>query len=190
MNKTTPSSTANDAWLRTMYTTRAVFSLVWVALALTVGQGSIAIGSLLLVIYPAWDALANAADARKSGGLAANTTQLINVLVSTATAIAMAIAVGRGMSAVFVVFGTWAVLSGLLQLGTALRRWKLAGAQWAMVLSGAQSALAGTFFVKQASGPSPMLRDLAGYATVGALYFAISAGVLFYRARKAARAAA
>jgi uncharacterized membrane protein HdeD (DUF308 family) len=180
---TTPSST----WLRTLYFTRAAFSLIWVALAFTVAKTSVPIASLLLVLYPAWDALANAADARRSGGMAANPPQVINAVVSAVTTVAMAIAVGRGMSAVFVVFGVWAVLSGLLQLGTAVRRWKRFGAQWAMGLSGTQSALAGVFFVKQASGAAPMLQDLAGYAAVGALYFLISATVLLYRERPAVR---
>ncbi len=59
-------------WLRTLYFTRAAFSLVWVALAFTIAKTSPAIGSVLLVLYPAWDALMNAVDAKQSGGLAAN----------------------------------------------------------------------------------------------------------------------
>jgi uncharacterized membrane protein HdeD (DUF308 family) len=172
-----------STWLRTLYFTRAAFSLIWVALAFTVAKASAPISGALLVLYPAWDALANAADAKRSGGIAANALQTINAAVSAVTAAAMTIAVGRGMSAVFVVFGAWAVLSGLLQLGTAVRRWKLFGAQWAMALSGTQSALAGAFFVKQASGPAPVLQNLAGYAAIGALYFVISASVLLYRER-------
>jgi uncharacterized membrane protein HdeD (DUF308 family) len=172
-----------STWLRTLYFTRAGFSLIWVALAFTVGAASPVIGGVLLVLYPAWDALANAVDAKRSGGAAKNQPQTINAVVSAVTTVAMAIAVGRGMPAVFVVFGAWAVLSGLLQLGTAVKRWKSFGAQWAMALSGAQSALAGAFFVKQAGGPAPMLQNLAGYAAVGALYFLISASVLAYRAR-------
>jgi len=39
--------------------------------------------------------------------------------------------------------------------------------------------------VHKASGPAPMLQELAGYAAVGALYFLISASVLFYRERTA-----
>lgn len=74
------------------------------------------------------------------------------------------------------VFGVWAVFAGLLQLATAMRRWKTAGAQWAMVLSGAQSALAGIFFVKMAGGPAAVgITDIAPYAAFGALYFFISA---------------
>lgn len=178
---------SNPNWLRTLYLTRAAFSIAWVVLAFAVAPASPFVASVLLVVYPAWDALANAVDARQSGGMAANPTQMINVLVSAVTTAAMAVAVGRGMGAVFVVFGAWAVLSGLLQLGTAVRRWRHHGAQWAMVLSGAQSALAGGFFVTQASGPAPRLQDLAGYAAVGALYFLISGSVLFYRERRAAR---
>ena len=177
-------------WLQKLYFTRATFSLIWVALALTVAKSSAVASTVLLVLYPAWDAVANAVDARQSGGSAANKPQAINAVVSAVTTAAMAIEVGQGMSAVFVVFGVWAVLSGLLQLGTAVGRWKRVGAQWAMALSGTQSALAGAFFVKQASGPAPMLQDLAGYAAVGALYFLISATVLVFRERTTRRAPA
>jgi uncharacterized membrane protein HdeD (DUF308 family) len=80
------------------------------------------------------------------------------------------------MNWVLDVFGAWAILSGLLQLGTAVRRWKQFGAQWAMVLSGAQSALAGAFFIVQASAPMPpAVVKVAGYAAVGAFYFLVSA---------------
>ncbi|WP_228141907.1 hypothetical protein, partial [Acinetobacter baumannii] len=50
------------------------------------------------------------------------------------------------------------------------------GAQWAMVLSGAQSALAGGFFIFQATTPAvPSIADVAGYAGGGAIYFLVSA---------------
>lgn len=80
------------------------------------------------------------------------------------------------MNLVLAVFGAWAILAGLLQLGTAIRRWRSFGAQWAMVLSGAQSALAGGFFIFQASTPAvPSIATVTGYAGVGALYFLVSA---------------
>jgi hypothetical protein len=45
-----------------------------------------------------------------------------------------------------------------------------------MVLSGAQSALAGAFFIVQAQSPTPpALANIAGYAGFGAFYFLISA---------------
>jgi hypothetical protein len=78
------------------------------------------------------------------------------------------------MNAVFVVFGAWATLSGLFQLSTAVRRWK-SGAQWVMILSGAQSALAGVFFILMARAATPPdISSIAGYAALGAFYFALS----------------
>lgn len=45
-----------------------------------------------------------------------------------------------------------------------------------MVLSGGQSALAGGFFILQATTPmSPTIANVAGYAAVGAIYFLVSA---------------
>lgn len=48
-----------------------------------------------------------------------------------------------------------------------------------MVLSGAQSALAGGFFIKQAIGAAaPDITDIAPYAAFGAFYFLVSAAWL------------
>ncbi|GLK73343.1 DUF308 domain-containing protein [Ancylobacter dichloromethanicus] len=168
--------TGQEQWLKHYYFARTVFSAAWVAAAFTVGRQSPTIGTILLVAYPAWDALANYIDASRSGGLGRNRTQAINVAVSVATTLAVILALTMSMNWVIGVFGVWAILSGLLQLGTALRRWKSSGAQWAMILSGAQSALAGTFFIVQSQMPMPpSIANIAGYAAVGALYFLISA---------------
>ena len=138
------------------------------------GQHSWVIAAALLVAYPAWDALANFVDASRSGGLGQNRTQTINVSVATTLAVVLALAMS--MNWVLGVFGVWAILSGLLQLGSAVRRWKSYGAQWAMILSGGQSALAGTFFIVQARMPMPpSITSVAGYAAVGAFYFLVSA---------------
>lgn len=170
-----PAPSLQDRWLTQYYLARTAFSLIWVAAALTLGLQHPGFGAVLLVIYPLWDAAANYADAARNGGLGRNRTQAINVLVSVVTTLSVLIALQSGLSAVLAVFGAWAVLSGLLQLATAIRRWK-AGAQWAMVLSGAQSALAGTFFVIQAQQSVPVvLPTIAGYAAFGAIYFLVSA---------------
>ena len=125
---------------------------------------------------PDSDALANFVDASRSGGLGQNCTQTINVVVSVATTLAVVLALAMSMNWVLGVFGVWAILSGLLQLGSAVRRWKSYGAQWAMILSGGQSALAGTFFIVQARMPMPpSITNVAGYAAVGAFYFLVSA---------------
>ena len=173
-------------WLARYFLGRAAFSLVWVAAILTVGQQVPALGAALLVIYPAWDAAANYFDANHNGGLGNNRTQAINVAVSTATALAVLVALGMSANTVLTVFGAWAILSGLLQLSTAIRRWKSAGAQWAMVLSGAQSALAGAFFVFQSLQSVPAIaQTVAGYAAFGAIYFLVSAIALVVSMRKA-----
>jgi uncharacterized membrane protein HdeD (DUF308 family) len=165
-----------ERWLKTYYFARVAFSAVWVAAAFTIGDAYSFVGAVLLVIYPLWDAAANLVDAQRSGGLANNQTQAINLLVSLATTIVVLIAVMINMHWVLGVYGAWAILSGLMQLGSAVRRWRTAGAQWAMILSGAQSALAGGFFVFQATqAPEPSIKNIAGYAAFGAFYFFISA---------------
>lgn len=181
---------AQEDWLRRYYFARAVFSILWVAAVLSIAPASSAAGAALLVAYPAWDALANIVDGRRSGGLGANATQLVNVVVSLAVTLGIAIAL-PDMHGVLTVFGAWAILSGLLQLGTALGRWRAVGAQWAMVLSGAQSALAGAVFIWQARMPQqPTAATVAGYAGFGAFYFLVSALSLQVRARRRARAQA
>ncbi|RXG92863.1 DUF308 domain-containing protein [Bradyrhizobium zhanjiangense] len=163
-------------WLKHYYFLRVAFSVAWVIAAFAIAPSSAVSAAALLVVYPAWDAAANYLDALCSGGLAQNRTQVLNVLVSLATTIAVILALQVSMNWVLGIFGAWAILSGLLQLGTAVRRWKRFGAQWAMVLSGGQSALAGGFFIFQASMPAvPSIANVAGYAAVGALYFLVSA---------------
>ena len=166
----------DEQWLKHYYFTRATFSAVWVALAFAVGQHFTAIGAALLISYPVWDALANYADMSRSGGMRGNLTQAFNVFASAAIAIAVVVVLSVNASLVLDVFGAWAVLSGLLQLATAVRRWKRFGAQWAMILSGGQSALAGVFFISQAhASVPPAIVKIAGYAGFGAIYFLVSA---------------
>jgi len=163
-----------ERWLKRYYFSRAAFSIAWVVLAFSVGRHNPAIAAVLLVLYPAWDALANHIDASRTGGLANNRTQAINVAISLATTVAVIVALK--LDWVLGVFGVWAILSGLLQLATGVRRWRHLGAQWAMVLSGGQSALAGIFFLVQTRAPvQPAIDTVAGYAGVGAAYFLVSA---------------
>lgn len=172
-----------EQWLKTYYFTRAGFSIAWVLAALTAAPYSPA-AAVLLVAYPVWDALANLVDARRSGGLATNRTQSINVVVSLTVAAAIA-AGSSDMHRVLAVFGAWAILSGVLQLATGLRRWRAFGAQWAMILSGAQSALAGGVFILQAGAAAdPTVAAIAGYAGFGAFYFLLSGLALAMRGRQ------
>jgi len=173
MNDQSPSS---NGWLKSYYYLRFAVSAAWVAAAFTVAKSSPPLAAAMLVAYPAWDALANYIDARRTGGLGRNKSQLLNFAVSIVATIAVAIALGHSMNAVLSVYGVWAVVSGVFQLLTAARRWKTNGAQWPMILSGAQSALAGLFFVKMAGGTEIIgIADVAPYAAFGAFYFLVSA---------------
>jgi len=175
-NQTTRAPRGNDQWLKQYYFTRAAFSVLWVAAALTAGRHSFAVAAALLIVYPAWDAIANVIDAARSGGLAANRSQAINVAASSVMTIAVIVALTMNMNWVLGAFGLWAIFSGLLQLGTAVRRWKTSGGQWAMILSGGQSSLVGALFIFQAQMPQePSIATVAGYAGVGAFYFLVSA---------------
>jgi uncharacterized membrane protein HdeD (DUF308 family) len=170
------SISPSSPWLRTYYSLRAAVSAGWVVAAVAIGKNVPAIAALLLVAYPAWDAAANFLDAKRSGGLRANLSQSLNLAISAITAVCVAVALGVSMNAVISVFGGWAVLSGLFQLATGVRRWKSAGAQWAMILSGAQSAIAGTAFFKMAAAAAPpSIVAVAPYAGFGAFYFLVSA---------------
>jgi len=177
---TTRISSPETDWLKHYYSLRFAVAALWAAAAFAVGREPAAAAAMLLIAYPAWDAFANYLDARRSGGLAANAMQATNAAISLATAAAVALALGQDMAAVLAVFGIWAIVAGLLQLGAAVRRWRRSGAQWVMVPSGAQSALAGGFFLARAyrDGASAV-EMIAGYAAIGALYFLISALWLF-----------
>jgi uncharacterized membrane protein HdeD (DUF308 family) len=143
-------SSTPSSWLRSYYFARAVFSVGWIA--------------------------ADLVDARVNGGLKANPSQAWNVVVSMMTALAVIVAAGTSAYAVLAVFGVWAILSGLLQLYTGVRRWRVYGAQWVMILSGAQSALAGGFMISRSLGTAmPTILDIAPYAGFGAFYFLLSA---------------
>jgi uncharacterized membrane protein HdeD (DUF308 family) len=176
MTTTIEAKAPDRDWLKTYYYLRFAVSAVWVALAFTVAKSMPALAAVMLVAYPAWDALANYLDASRSGGIAKNKSQMLNFVVSVVTAIAVAATLAHGMHAVLEIFGVWAVLSGLFQLVTAARRWKSNGAQWAMILSGAQSGLAGAHMLSKAAGAAPVgIADIAPYAAFGAFYFLISA---------------
>jgi uncharacterized membrane protein HdeD (DUF308 family) len=173
---TVEGSVGSARWLKKYYFTRAGFSLVWVGAVFGLADGPVGVVAALLVIYPAWDALANLVDARRDGGLRGNPTQTFNAAVSSVTTIAVAVALSQSMNGVLGVFGVWAALSGLLQLATGVRRWKSFGAQWPMILSGIQSTGAGVMFLIESNAPVvPHVTAIAPYAAFGAFYFLISA---------------
>ena len=114
MKTITDTKSPDRDWLKTYYYLRFAVSAAWVALAFTLGRDAPALAAVMLVAYPAWDAIANYLDANRSGGLASNKSQLLNFVVSIVTAVAVASTLSHGMHDVLKVFGIWASLSGLL----------------------------------------------------------------------------
>jgi uncharacterized membrane protein HdeD (DUF308 family) len=182
----------DTGWLKTYYFLRAGVSIGWIALAVLIGRTAPPIGAVLLVLYPAWDAIANFLDAQKNGGLRSNPSQALNLVISVVMAVAIAYALGIGMKPVLIIYGAWAFLAGVFQLVTGVRRWKTYGAQWVMILSGGQSALVSVhFFQKALAVPPPGIEAVVPYASLGAFYFLLSAIWLTVKAaRKRSVAAA
>jgi uncharacterized membrane protein HdeD (DUF308 family) len=160
--------------LRRLYFVRFGFALVWAGLLFTSAAQLGPISVTLLVLYPLFDVVAALIDARSSQATKPAPGLYVNIVISGLAGIGLAVAATSGIPAVLRVWGAWAVLSGLTQLAVGVSRRALGG-QWAMIISGAISTIAGTTFVLQAAQPNASLATLAGYATLGGVFFLISA---------------
>ncbi|WP_129789914.1 hypothetical protein [Promicromonospora panici] len=183
MTTTTDSSTATAVSLRNLYFVRFGFAIVWAVLMFAVGKslGPVTIG--LLVLYPLFDVAAAVVDFRSSKTARPTVGLYFNMGLSLLTAIGLAVAVTSGIPAVLRVWGVWAITAGAVQLIVAIRRYRLGG-QWAMILSGGISVLAGTNFYLTAGGPNAILTTVAGYAVLGGIFFLVSALRLHRVAKK------
>jgi uncharacterized membrane protein HdeD (DUF308 family) len=161
--------------LRNLYITRAAFSIAWVILVALFAKTSPAIASVLLIIYPAWDVVGTLLDIRANRAVISLTPQYANAAISAATTIAVGIALQKGVPQALIVFGTWAIGTGLIQLILGLRRRKALDGQWPMILSGGQSVLAGASFILLAHDPTKGIASLGGYAAFGAFYYLLAA---------------
>ncbi|WP_243061688.1 hypothetical protein [Humibacter sp. RRB41] len=161
------------AALRNLYYVRFGFAIIWAVLvaftASTIGPFS----AVLLVLYPAFDLVAAIVDHRASRATASAPLLFVNMGLSLLAAIALGFAVTAGVTAVLVVWGIWAVTAGAVQLIVAITRYRL-GAQWPMILSGGISVLAGVGFMLMSAGSTSLVGP-AGYATLGGIFFLISA---------------
>jgi uncharacterized membrane protein HdeD (DUF308 family) len=161
--------------LRKLYFIRASFSVVWVILIALFAKTSMEIATILLVIYPAWDVLGTFLDIRANRGGSSKTPQYVNAIISSITTIAVGIALNKGVPEALIVFGIWAIGTGLIQLILGLKRRKFLGGQWPMIISGGQSVLGGTSFILLAHDPTKGITSLAGYAAFGAFYYLLAA---------------
>jgi uncharacterized membrane protein HdeD (DUF308 family) len=173
---------------RQLYLTRAVVAIAWavllvVALAssrsLSPQESVPGLAIALLIIYPLIDVVASLVDARsqRRQGAARNATiQLVNAVISSVVAVVIAVVASHGADAVLRTFGAWATLTGLIQLTLGVIRHRRAtSGQWPMIISGAISTLAGFSFAQMSTQDDLKLSSLAGYATLGAIFFLLSA---------------
>ncbi|WP_028066824.1 hypothetical protein [Solirubrobacter soli] len=151
---------------------RAIAALVWAgafAAALggdpDAGEAVPTAAAVLLAAYPLIDVIASIVEARASVQLRA----VVNALISLAASVALAVAAGTSdAGTTLAVFGVWAIVSGAVQLGTAITRRELP-----MIASGAISTVAGVSFVAGSSQDVAHLTNVAGYAAFGAVLYLI-----------------
>jgi len=160
--------------LRRLYLVRFAFALVWAVLLFATASDLGPLSVSLLVLYPLFDAAAAVVDLRSSRSTGSARGLAVNIAISSLAAAGLAIACSAGIPAVLRVWGAWAIVAGLIQLIVGVSRRRM-GAQWPMILSGGISTLAGTSFIVQAAGEGASLRNLAGYALLGGIFFLFSA---------------
>ena len=175
MASTTPAERIGAApALRRLYVVRFAFAAAWAALLLVAGSELTTGAKVLLFLYPAFDVAAAVVDARSARASAPVKGLYANMAVSVLAAIGVTVAGTSGVADVLRVWGAWAVVSGLIQLLVGVARRPMGG-QWAMILSGGISVLAGATFIRSATQDDPSLTTLAGYATLGGIFFLVSA---------------
>ncbi|WP_213814194.1 hypothetical protein [Glaciihabitans sp. dw_435] len=175
-----PTSVATS--LRKLYFFRFGFALVWAAVVFAIGSSLSPITAVVLVLYPLFDLAAAIVDVRASRAAGSVRLLYVNMALSLLAAVGLAIAATSGAPAVLRVWGAWALTAGLVQLIVGIRRRALGG-QWIMIISGGLSVLVGAAFIGMASGASASVTSLGGYATLGGVFFLISA----LRLRRAAK---
>jgi hypothetical protein len=168
--------------LRNLYFVRTVFQVAWAASVMATAVKQPLVAAILFLLYPLWDVACTIYDLNtfsKSGS--SRTSQTINAMLGVVAAIGIGLTVFQTPIYAVAIFGLWAFGAGVLQLIVGLvRRKELGGGQWSMILSGAQSALAGVAFVVLGLSGKQHIKDVAGYAIFGALYFFIG-GILLTR---------
>ena len=160
--------------LRTLYYARFGFAIAWAVLMFAVAKTINPATAVLLVIYPLFDVAAAVIDFRSAGATRPKAPLWVNMALSLLAAIALAIAAASGIPGVLRVWGVWAITAGIVQLIVAILRYRLGG-QWAMILSGGISVLAGGNFIAMAGAEKAALTSVAGYAVLGGVFFLISA---------------
>jgi hypothetical protein len=156
---------------------RAGLALVWAAaIVITIGDRVPTThtdipfaAAALLTAYPLIDVVASLAAASSQPH---GTALRVNAAISALAAVAVgATTFGADAGAALAAFGAWAVVSGALQLGLALR----GSRQVPMLISGGLSTIAGISFLSAAGMHDAHLAVLGGYMAVGAVLYLVSA---------------
>jgi hypothetical protein len=190
-NRAEPDTPPSRDVQRRIAIVRASVALVWAAaLVIAVGDQVPSTSSdvpiaaaALLASYPAIDVVASIAGAR-------GTADSVRVLYANAAVGVLAIgalgiaAFGADAGATLAAFGSWAALSGAIQLGVAVHR-RAEGRQLPLIVSGGISTIAGAFFVAASGMDDAQLAGIGGYMALGALLFLLFA----YRRRPGQHAA-
>lgn len=178
------SATFTNA-LRRLYLTRFAFAIIWAGLLFTTAKTTGPGLTVLLIIYPLFDAAAVLWQIRANrASRTSRAVEWFNVVVSIVVALALGVASNSSIGAALTVWGAWAVGSGIPQLITAIRN-RRTGGQVPQMLSGGISVLAGAAFVTQGTNDATSMSGAAGYAILGGIFFLISAIRIGQRARTA-----
>jgi uncharacterized membrane protein HdeD (DUF308 family) len=168
-----------------LFLIRGLVAIAW-AVVFAVTSDSLTTGvGVLLVLYPLIDMVASVIDARGQEASAQRLLEL-NAAVSAVAAVALGIAATGDKGDVLVVFGVWALLTGVAQLVVAIRRRAILGRQWPLLLAGAGSTFFGIAFLVMSGGANPKLEMIAVYAAGGGVEFVIQAWLLARRTHRVA----
>jgi len=179
MTTTAPIEQLQAHSLRNLYFTRTAVQLLWAGIVIATASNP-ALAAGLLILYPLWDVACTVYDLRSSARAGSSTAQYVNVVLGSLAAIGIALTAFKSPQQAVVTFGAWAFAAGLAQLAIGISRRKRLGGQWAMILSGLQSAAAGVVFILGGLHDKTHIKDLGGYAIFGGVYFLI-AGFLMHR---------
>jgi len=166
--------------LRNLYFTRTAVQLLWAGIVIATAVSNPALAAGLLILYPLWDVACTVYDLRSSTQSGPRTAQYVNLALGALTAIGISVTAFNSPQQAVVTFGAWAFAAGLAQLAIGISRRRQLGEQWAMILSGLQSAAAGMVFILGGLHDKTHIKDLGGYAIFGGVYFLI-AGLLMHR---------
>jgi len=172
---TSAFTSAFGASLRRLYFIRFAFAVIWAGLVFATATMAGPVLTALLVVYPLFDAGAVLWQLRANpDSQRSKAAEWINVVVSVIVAIALGVTSTISIAAALAVWGAWAIGAGIPQLIAAIRN-RRSGGQVPQMLSGGISVFAGSGFLFQGLQGADNIAGVAGYATLGAIFFLVSA---------------